>query len=150
MTRIMHKRPLLCYLIIPFPLFHTLHLLSSMIIHPSCDWVPIHRPICWMTLTSLYKHLCRGLIQFQIGHFGAFLAYQLWYTRIPDCGNLVGVDQMENLRWANTEPSMHLGRHTIYTLVIRQTYLGNFYSQFYSQLYSQFHFQLYFYFYSHF
>ena len=82
MTRIMHKRPLLCYLIILFPLFHTLHLLSSMIIHPSCDWVPIHRPICWMTLPSLYKHLCRGLIQFQIGHFGAFLAYQLWYTRI--------------------------------------------------------------------
>ena len=25
----------------------------------------------------------------------------------PDCGNLVGADWMENLRWANTEPSMH-------------------------------------------
>ena len=27
----------------------------------------------------------------------------------PDCGNLVGADRMENLRWANTEPSMHFG-----------------------------------------
>ena len=25
----------------------------------------------------------------------------------PDCGNLVGADWIENLRWANTEPSMH-------------------------------------------
>ena len=25
-----------------------------------------------------------------------------------DCGNLVGADWMENLRWCNTEPSMHL------------------------------------------
>ena len=26
----------------------------------------------------------------------------------PDCGNLVWADWMENLRWANMEPSMHL------------------------------------------
>ena len=25
----------------------------------------------------------------------------------PDCGNLEGTDWMEDLRWANTEPSMH-------------------------------------------
>ena len=29
-------------------------------------------------------------------------------SEFPDCGNLVGEDCMENLRWANTEPSVHL------------------------------------------
>ena len=28
-------------------------------------------------------------------------------SEFPDCGNLVGADCMGNLRWANTEPSMH-------------------------------------------
>ena len=28
-------------------------------------------------------------------------------SEFPDCGNLVGVDCMGNLRWAITEPSMH-------------------------------------------
>ena len=28
-------------------------------------------------------------------------------SEFPDCGNLVGADRMRNLRWANTEPSMH-------------------------------------------
>ena len=27
--------------------------------------------------------------------------------KFPDCGNLVGADWMENLRWGDTEPSMH-------------------------------------------
>ena len=26
---------------------------------------------------------------------------------IPDCGNLVGANWMETLRWAHTEPSVH-------------------------------------------
>ena len=28
-------------------------------------------------------------------------------SEFPDCGNLVGADCIGNLRWANTEPSMH-------------------------------------------
>ena len=28
-------------------------------------------------------------------------------AEFPDCGNLVGADWMENLKWANIEPIMH-------------------------------------------
>ena len=36
-----------------------------------------------------------------------FLPNSYGTSEFPDCGNLVGEDCMGNLRWANTEPSMH-------------------------------------------
>ena len=36
-----------------------------------------------------------------------FLRNSYGTSEFPDCGNLVGADCMRNLRWANTEPSMH-------------------------------------------
>ena len=36
-----------------------------------------------------------------------FLHNSYGTPKFPDCGNLVGEDWMGNLRWANTEPSMH-------------------------------------------
>ena len=36
-----------------------------------------------------------------------FLHNSYGTSEFPDCGNLVGADCMGNLRWANTEPSMH-------------------------------------------
>ena len=36
-----------------------------------------------------------------------FLHNSYGTLEFPDCGNLVGADCMGNLRWANTEPSMH-------------------------------------------
>ena len=36
-----------------------------------------------------------------------FLHNSYGTLEFPDCGNPVGADCMGNLRWANTEPSMH-------------------------------------------
>ena len=36
-----------------------------------------------------------------------FLHNSYGSSEFPDCGNLVGADCMGNMRWANTEPSMH-------------------------------------------
>ena len=36
-----------------------------------------------------------------------FLPNSYGTSEFPDCGNLVGADCIGNLRWANTEPSMH-------------------------------------------
>ena len=36
-----------------------------------------------------------------------FLHNSYGTSEFPYCGNLVGADWMENLRWANKEPSMH-------------------------------------------
>ena len=36
-----------------------------------------------------------------------FLHNSYGTLEFPDCGNLVGIDCMGNLRWANIEPSMH-------------------------------------------
>ena len=36
-----------------------------------------------------------------------FLHNNYGTSEFPDCGNLLGADWMENLRWANTEPSIH-------------------------------------------
>ena len=38
-----------------------------------------------------------------------FLHNSYGTPEFPDCGNHVGADWMENLRWANTEQSMHFG-----------------------------------------
>ena len=53
------------------------------------------------------SRICPISILFQIGHFSAFLACSYDTLESHDCGNLVGADWMGNLRWANTEPSMH-------------------------------------------
>ena len=86
--------------------------------------------------------------------FWCFFAYWLWYTGIPDCGNQVGADGMENLRGANTElsmhfretnkdPSMHFRKADMDPSMHFRKAIRNYCSQFYSQLYSQFHCQLY-------
>ena len=44
-----------------------------------------------------------NFILFQIGHFGALLHNSYGTLECSDCGNQVGADWMENLRWANTQ-----------------------------------------------
>ena len=36
-----------------------------------------------------------------------FLHNSYGKPEFPDCGNLVGADWIDNLRWGDTEPSMH-------------------------------------------
>ena len=52
------------------------------------------------------KKLIESLFYFQENILVLFLHNSYGTPDFPDCGNLVGPDWMENLRWANTEPSM--------------------------------------------
>ena len=40
-----------------------------------------------------------------------FLHNSYGTSEVPNCGNVVGADCMGNLRWANTEPSMHFRKN---------------------------------------
>ena len=68
--------------------------------HPSSfTWI---NPILLLYTLGAIFH-----ILFQIGHFGAFLHNSYGPLEFPGCGNLEGTDWMGDMRWANTEPSMH-------------------------------------------
>ena len=83
-----------------------------------------------------------------------FLHKSYGTPEFPDCGNLVGADGMENMRWANmepfihfretnTDPSMHFRKaNRIHPCILGRP-IQMFCFQFYSQLNSQFYFRCY-------
>ena len=57
----------------------------------------------------IYIYFFEGFSDFYFKYdiFVLFLHKSYGKLEFPDCGNKVGADWMENLSWANTDPSMH-------------------------------------------
>ena len=79
-------------------------------IYISVNIVLSQRYISANIIFSRKEYICHSISNMT---FGVFLHNSYCTLEFPYCWNLVGADLMENLRWANTKPSMNFGEtHT--------------------------------------